>query len=391
MRHYFLVCGLAFLFFSVSSCQPTPQTEEQTAGADNAGIQQGIYRQYTGTIGELAVGLHLCMRHRTNPDGLKETFYYGFYWYDNYQEPILIEGSPDSTGKIILLEYGSAENSPEWLIDALDAQKLTGTWKGSGELPIQLKAAGQPAGSIAFTCTGLLGETKLRPDDPNSPGATTSLSTLWPQGINDPALDQFLRAEIAGGILGDSASTVFSSAADLLKKQQDEFVAAYQKDMSEFVEDTTTFSEDNKYMYSYDLQSDVSVVWNENNLLSLAFFSYVFSGGAHGNYATGLASYDLSKKRLLGINDVFKPGFEATLDAALEKSLRKKFGLAAKAPLTELLFEESFSYTDNFCLTGKGILFNYPPYEIAAYAVGEIKLFVPFSDVKSVLQPAFVK
>jgi len=93
----------------------------------------------------------------------------------------------------------------------------------------------------------------------------------------------------------------------------------------------------------------------------------------------------------LGINDVFKPGFEATLDAALEKSLRKKFGLAAKAPLTELLFEESFSYTDNFCLTGKGILFNYPPYEIAAYAVGEIKLFVPFSDVKSVLQPAFVK
>jgi len=300
MRHYFLVCGLAFLFFSVSSCQPTPQTEEQTAGADNAGIQQGIYRQYTGTIGELAVGLHLCMRHRTNPDGLKETFYYGFYWYDNYQEPILIEGSPDSTGKIILLEYGSAENSPEWLIDALDAQKLTGTWKGSGELPIQLKAAGQPAGSIAFTCTGLLGETKLRPDDPNSPGATTSLSTLWPQGINDPALDQFLRAEIAGGILGDSASTVFSSAADLLKKQQDEFVAAYQKDMSEFVEDTTTFSEDNKYMYSYDLQSDVSVVWNENNLLSLAFFLLCLLGRRTWQLRYGAGQLRLVEKAAVG-------------------------------------------------------------------------------------------
>lgn len=388
MRHYFLISGLIILFFSVLGCQPTPKTDEDTTTTDT-GLQDGAYLYYEGSIGDLPVALHLCMRNRLNTGGQKESFYYGYYWYDNFQSPILIEGAVDSSGKTILTEYDGSDNPPQWLIDALDNRELKGTWAADRELPIQLKAMALSAGSVPFTCTVLTGEIKLRPSDPHSPGAMYSLSTLWPQGINDPALDQFLRAEIAGSILGDSASTIFSSAADLLKKQQEEFVSSYQKDMTEFVEDTTTFSEDNKYMYSYDLQSDVSVVWNKDNLLSLAFFTYIFSGGAHGNYATGLASYDLSQKRLLGINDVFKPGFEPALDAALEKALRKKYGLADKASLTEVLFDESFSYTDNFCLTGKGIVFNYPPYEIAAYALGEIRLFIPFSDLKGILQPAF--
>ncbi len=331
------------------------------------------------------------MRKKLDTDGKPLSFYYGHYWYDNYQSPILIEGAVDSSGKINMLEYEGGDNPPEWRIDLLDDKMLKGTWVSGRELPIELQAAALPSGSVAFSLIALTGEEKLRPSDPHSPGAMYSLSAIWPQGVSDASLDQFLRAEIAGGILGDSASTIFSSAEELLNSQRKEFVDSYQIDMEDFVEDTTTFSEDNKYMYSYDLQSDVSVIWNQDNLLSLAFFTYVFSGGAHGNYATGLASYDLSQKKLLAISDVFKPGFEAVLNPALEKSLRKKFGLAANAPLTDVLFDEQFSFTDNFCLTGKGILFSYPPYEIAAYAMGEIKLFVPFSELKAVLQPAFVK
>ena len=39
----------------------------------------------------------------------------------------------------------------------------------------------------------------------------------------------------------------------------------------------------------------------------------------------------------------------------------------------------------------KGILFLYNPYEIAAYAYGEIELFIPFEDVKSVVNPRFLQ
>ena len=59
-------------------------------------------------------------------------------------------------------------------------------------------------------------------------------------------------------------------------------------------------------------------------------------------------------------------------------------------PLSNKLFENSVESTSNFCITPKGILFLYNPYEIAAYAYGEIELFIPFSEIKSVVNPKFL-
>jgi hypothetical protein len=59
-------------------------------------------------------------------------------------------------------------------------------------------------------------------------------------------------------------------------------------------------------------------------------------------------------------------------------------------PLSNALFENSIEPTNNFCITKKGILFLYNPYEIAAYAMGEIELFIPFEELKTVVNPRFL-
>ncbi|WP_404980203.1 RsiV family protein [Chitinophaga pollutisoli] len=45
---------------------------------------------------------------------------------------------------------------------------------------------------------------------------------------------------------------------------------------------------------------------------------------------------------------------------------------------------------DNFYLTNKGAVFSFVPYEIAAYAAGQITLFVPWNEIRSVVQPAYL-
>ena len=142
--------------------------------------------------------------------------------------------------------------------------------------------------------------------------------------------------------------------------------------------------------FNYAESSSVSVLFNEKGLLSLGFGEYVYGGGAHGNHATMIASYDLAQKKALKLTDVFLPKFEKTVNAALANALRRQFNLKKNEPLTSVLFDNNIQTTTNFCITPKGILFLYNPYEIAAYAMGEIELFVPFEEVKNVLNPQFL-
>ena len=86
------------------------------------------------------------------------------------------------------------------------------------------------------------------------------------------------------------------------------------------------------------------------------------------------------------MDDVFKPDYQKTVSTALEKALRKKYSLNPKEDLRQFLFDEKIEATNNFAVTRKGILFNYPPYEIAAYAMGEIQLYVSFDELKAVLK-----
>ena len=43
----------------------------------------------------------------------------------------------------------------------------------------------------------------------------------------------------------------------------------------------------------------------------------------------------------------------------------------------------------NFFVTGKGMGFAYNPYEIGPYVMGEINIYIPFSDLKKYLKPDF--
>ena len=132
------------------------------------------------------------------------------------------------------------------------------------------------------------------------------------------------------------------------------------------------------------------IVYQSKTILSLANFSYSYTGGAHGNYGTGYTSLDLIKEKKLKLDDVITKTGQAYLRSILKKYFRKNYNLDANASLKEAgLFKEKIEPNNNFYVTTKGIGFSYAPYEIGPYSMGEINIFIPFSELQNFLQPVF--
>jgi len=132
-------------------------------------------------------------------------------------------------------------------------------------------------------------------------------------------------------------------------------------------------------------------VYANLELVSVANSSYQYSGGVHGNYGTTFYVFDLKKKRQLVLSDILNPSDSAAVSVLLEDKFRKAYNLKPTDKLSEILFGDSIWPNDNFYVTGKGIGFNYVPYEIGPYSSGEIRLFIPFKELLSILQKDFLR
>nr|GFC19379.1 hypothetical protein [Tanacetum cinerariifolium] len=137
---------------------------------------------------------------------------------------------------------------------------------------------------------------------------------------------------------------------------------------------------------NYEDQTATYVLYQQGNLLSLGFFRYNFSGGAHGNYGLTPASYDLRTGRRLRYDDIFRPTAAQQLPTLLGQAVRPQLNLKPGESLDKELFVNKMPVTHNMYLTASGAVFVYQPYEIASYAQGEIVVFVPLASLRPLLR-----
>ena len=129
-----------------------------------------------------------------------------------------------------------------------------------------------------------------------------------------------------------------------------------------------------------------------NKILTYSVTSFAFFGGAHPNTFLQYLNIYKDSPHCATLNDVFKPGFENTLNKIIEAKFRWKKKLDTSRPLTDGgLFEDKISYNTNFALLGDKLRFYYNPYEIAPYAEGGIVIEIPLSELKDILNPDFLK
>lgn len=391
--YYSFALALAAILMLVA-CQPTDNKSTATSpgSAETAASKPAnapAYRHLKGQVGTLAVVMDLAYRP-AGDDEFSTDMYHGSYYYSSKENPIDLYGSVDSTGQLVLYEVTLNDDTSPTFTGSFDQEQgvFKGEWSsgdGKKKMPVELHENYDDA--VRFTTYELEASQDLFEGKENSPYATISKIWLQPAAGTDATLASFLKKIIHQGLVGDSLATLYPIQEKAFEELSKDYFASYRTDMGDVKEEE--LGPDDSFMFTYEQNASVEVLYNQNQLLTLGYWDYWYTGGAHGNYGTWLASYDLAAQKEITLQDVFLPGYEAKITPALEKAVRSRFGISAKEPLSSVLFEDAIAATENFGLTGKGVIFNYPPYEIAAYAAGEIRLFVPYSEIKNLLQPAF--
>ncbi|MBW8686235.1 DUF3298 and DUF4163 domain-containing protein [Chitinophaga rhizophila] len=346
------------------SCSTKTKQSSQAAKAPDPTKTPFYYLHLKGKIGTEPITMDLI---KAGP-----WVFRGYYSYDKIGEPIMIWGTPE--GDKVIVSENTDPNEERLFSGKLDSLGgFKGTWRGKGtSYPFELK----PSLENAVSLDVLYGSDSLPlyPGNPNTPIGQATNCILWPAASTDASVADFIRKNITDG-------KPITDPVKFLKRDIDSFLATYKvtgKDL-----DT---AEGIPAAASWGADADMKVVWNNYPLLVLEYFSYEFTGGAHGNYGAHYQVLDLEKKKVLKPEDILKPEYKEALIPELEKSIRKIYNIEPGRRLETMLLVKEIEPNDNFLVTDKGIGFSYTPYEIGPYAMGQITLFIPFKDIKKLLK-----
>ena len=369
MNRYLLSAMIAIA--GLTACNQQPKQQEAKEAATPSPY---FYMQLKGTIGDMPVTMQLL----TTGPGI----YRGYYCYDRVGEPIDVWGSTDSSQQITLYENSYSEEEITFK-GSMDAQgSFKGIWRGTGTShPFSLKTDFDKA--LHFDVYYAKDSASLLANNPLSPVGDAANSIVWPADGADDNTANFIKTTISRGKAN-------ANPQQLVRKDIDSFLLFYKGSAVDL--DTTELKNGGAgASWNWTSEGDMKVVWNRHPLLVLEYFSYDFTGGAHGNGGASYQVLDLNKQKVLAVEDVFKGDYKTVLAKELEQAFRKKYKVPEDESVKGMLVVEDIEPNNNFILTNKGVTFSYTPYEIGPYALGQVSLFVPYERIKEVLKEDYSK
>ena len=336
----------------------------------------GTYRYLEGTIDKYPVSMHLY--------GFKDQWL-GNYSYNRVGQPISFIGSDTLRNGTVDLDVFKGETSEIFRLKA-SADGLTGTWRKdekSAPLQVSLKEVGTV---LPMRLLHRSERVAHRPTLPESPGCSFEATTVWPEGNSTKA--EFVKRQIRASL--DEKAAAGTSPEAVMDAMRKKYIADCRAEAKDAKEEEL---KDMPSMYSRDIIHRVTVVTQSTEFLCLDDMEWEYSGGAHGNGYSQYRILDLKNLKRLGMNDLFTANGVKALPKLIENRFRIQYGLKPGQSLREAgLFENKISKaTPNVYLTSKGVVFSYTSYEIGPYAMGPIEVFVPYTELKPHLQPAFAK
>jgi hypothetical protein len=366
-----------------------PATGQATV-ANSPGTAYQVYRALLPGQAD-SITLHLVSAPSSFSDAQTTERYGSYYGPDAH--PYSLMGQPSTAPDSVVLYDTSPEKAVapngDNLFWRLRRQPGRGDLAGTvGGQPVRLRAVAPAAGTLTFAVRYFVDSTAAFPKEVKSPVGRISVQALVPLG-GEERLQTNLEASMLRDLRGDTLDGLPTMPLPVLYKQKrQQFFQDYRQDASDSrpaPADTAGIGPFGIGM-NYEDQTATYVLYQQGNLLSLGFYRYDYSGGAHGNYGLTPASYDLRTGRRLRYDDIFQPTAAQQLPALLGQAVRPLLGLKPGEPLDKQLFVNKMPVTHNMYLTASGAIFIYQPYEIASYAQGEIAVFVPLSSLRPLLR-----
>ncbi|HLD70408.1 MAG TPA: DUF3298 and DUF4163 domain-containing protein [Negativicutes bacterium] len=137
-----------------------------------------------------------------------------------------------------------------------------------------------------------------------------------------------------------------------------------------------------KYPRAYDLKISYENGEVTENMISILFSIYSFTGGAHGNGYFAAINWDIKNNKEITLADMFagQPDYLKKVSdyaiADIERQMVERTGSKESGWLQDGAGpkEENFQA---FLVKPESITFYFSPYQVAAYAVGDFKVIMP--------------
>ncbi len=285
----------------------------------------------------------------------------GTYYYVKSRKDIALKGAIDKAGKFKLEESSEGKVTGTFTGDWLDSEdepltRLEGQWKKPGGDELGFGAVEQ------------------------------SLDTSGNQTIEDKSTkEEDKKKKLFYEIIYPKISG-FGTHTDAINK---ELAAAFDTDIASFKKDVEELCGEVETNCSFEAGYDTTLATDD--LLSFHFEASVYTGGAHPNSYSKNLTFDVKTGKKIKLAELFKPNsnyLKKISDISVE-SLRKQLKKIGEGqdPDEEMLRSGTEPSNENYSewnITKKGLLINFDPYQVAAYAYGPQRVLIPFNSLKDI-------
>lgn len=133
----------------------------------------------------------------------------------------------------------------------------------------------------------------------------------------------------------------------------------------------------------YETYFDYRIKYNRNNILSVIFLDYQYTGGAHGSTIQKAYTLDLQTGKEYTMKDLFKTGsdYAALFNGEVRQGIKDR-------ELYELTTFSAISADQAFYLDNNGVSVYFQQYEYFPYAAGIQAFTLDYPALKDVLDPS---
>lgn len=160
-------------------------------------------------------------------------------------------------------------------------------------------------------------------------------------------------------------------------------------------DDGTDIDSDDEFSFEGVNESEFTIIWQNDKLVTYQMKEYWYGGGAHGGTFISGFTFRKSDGRLFG-SDMFK--VKAILQDELREGLKTYFGATTDEELEKELFLSNYESVSNLpmpkadpWIDKEGVHLVYGEYEIAPYAAGLPEIVIPLNKAKKYLTATVLK
>ncbi|SMC64193.1 Protein of unknown function [Chryseobacterium sp. YR221] len=170
-----------------------------------------------------------------------------------------------------------------------------------------------------------------------------------------------------------------------LENEKIRYFSSVKNDNKDWLSDIT-------YAQDWYTSSYMNLISNTNGYMHIQYVGSGYEGGAHDNYGFSERVFDLKKNKKLELKDITSMP-KAKIEAILMKNINNinsgTSDAEGEVKNSEMLLVEKIPANNNFYFDQKNLYFHYSPYEIAAFAAGDITIPISWEELGVTLNAEF--